>query len=197
MIQSSTSLLILVIFGEVVKCWSWAHSLSPSGDPVHPGPTPLSLIKCLHAREFSCIFTFAFPRRTLVIFLIHAVGPRYSFALCNRRKIEIHSYPCLCHCFHCLLCPTHRANQVCCPWNMSYLLSLFRYLFGHSSTHQLLFHDATSLIRWVLFCLPTPLPAMQDLHGIAHTSSYDMSLLVCESLCVVSASCVSPLVKSP
>ena len=38
--------------------------------------------------------------------------------------------------------------------------------------------------------LSAPLPALYPFQAIAHTSSYDMSLLVCESLCVIFASCV-------
>ena len=44
MIQSSRHLLVPVIFSKVVKCWSWVHSLSPSGDSVLSGPPPLSLV---------------------------------------------------------------------------------------------------------------------------------------------------------
>ena len=56
------------IFRKVVKCWSWAHSPSPSGDPVPFGPAPLSfVIKCLQVRGFFCPFSFGltFPTTSL------------------------------------------------------------------------------------------------------------------------------------
>ena len=38
--------------------------------------------------------------------------------------------------------------------------------------------------------LPAPLPALYPFQAMAHTSSYDMSLLVSEAFCVVFVSCV-------
>ena len=44
--------------------------------------------------------------------------------------------------------------------------------------------------------LSAPLPALYPFRVIAHTSSYDMSLLVSESLCVIFASCVPTFPRS-
>ena len=49
----------------------------------------------------------------------------------------------------------HRANQVCCPWSPSDLLSFLHRLFCHASIHQPLFLGTTSLLRLVLSCLLT------------------------------------------
>ena len=70
MIQSSRHLLILIlILNKAVKCWSWVHSFSPSGDSVPSGPAPLSHVICLFS------FRLTYPRRALVIFFVYAVNP--------------------------------------------------------------------------------------------------------------------------
>ena len=78
MIQSPRRLRFLVIFGRLVKCWSWVHWVSASADSVPSLPAPLSLvIGCLQAREFFCLFLLQahLPRRALVLFFVCAVGP--------------------------------------------------------------------------------------------------------------------------
>ena len=172
----------------------------PSGDPVPSGPAPLSfVIKCPYTREFFCLFSFGLtlPRRALVIFFVYAVGPLvwtvhsdmpllsaiaaisgfvlafvFAFAFVSSASF----------------CPCHRTNQVCCPWTP------FLPPFLPPSSLPSLVHSSAPYPRChapdpVLF-LRAPLPALNPFQAIAHTSSYDVSLLVSESLYVILASCV-------
>ena len=90
---------------------------------------------------------------------------------------------------------THQSVKFAALWSLSRLLSFLRHLFCHSPIHQLLFHDTTSLIRLVLSRL-LPCRLCTLFQATTHTSSYDMSLLVSESLCVVFASCVPTFPRS-
>ena len=69
-----------------------------------------------------------------------------------------------------------------------------------SSLLQLV-HSSAPFPRYHVFdpfgpFLPVPLRAWYHFRAIAHTSSYDVSLLVSESLCVILASCVSTFPRS-
>ena len=172
----------------------------PSGDPVPSGPAPLSfVIRCPNTREFFCLFSFGvtLPRRALVIFFVNAVGPFvctvHSEMPLLSAIVAISGFAlafvfCLRLCFQCLLCPCHRTNQVCCPWTP------FLPPFLPPSPLPSLVHSSAPYPRChapdpVLF-LRAPLPALNPFQAIAHKPSYDMSLLVSKSLCVILASCV-------
>ena len=82
-------------------------------------------------------------------------------------------------------CPSHRTKKVCCPWTSSCLVSCFRRLLCHSSPSPRC-HTSGPFDPF----LPIPLQALYPFQAIAPVSSYDVSLLVSESLCVLFASCV-------
>ena len=103
-------------------------------------------------------------------------------------------YPCP-RLFPCSLCPCHCANRVCYPWSPSCILSYLHHLSCRSAIHQLRSHDAVFLIHSVFF-LHAPLPALYPFQAMAHTSSYDMSLLVSESFCVIFVPFVPTLSRS-
>ena len=116
--------------------------------------------------------------------LVHPVWTVHSdiaLALRNNSNIGFRSCLCFCLSLSLFLLSLSPFQSSLLPLEPSFcLLPFLRYLFRHSSIHQLLFHDATSLIRSV----PAPLAALYPFQEIAHTSSYDMSLLVSESLCI-------------
>ena len=172
----------------------------PSSNPVSTSYMASSSVSPFDSMTFPSLFTLnalshsewlsqCSPNCCLTVF---SSSLRYALALRNHNTCP---YLCPCICLQGFLCPCHCTIRVCCPSSPSYLLSFLRHLFCHSPIHQLLLHEATSLIRSVLSCL---------IHGQLsilstrshHTSSYDMSLLVSESPCVIFASCVPTFPRS-
>ena len=113
---------------------------------------------------------------------------RCAPALRSRGSIGFHSCLCSCPChLPCFLCPCHCANRVCCPWSPFGLLflapsSLLPLV--HLSAHCPRCHVPDPFVPFFACSFADLVP----FQAMAHTSSYDMSLLVSGSLCVVFAS---------
>ena len=105
--------------------------------------------------QFFCLFSFTLTlSRQQALVILH--GQFIPIFPCSPQswQYRVSLLPLLLPllCFQCLISPCHRDNQVCSPWSPSCILSCLRRLFCHSSSHQLLFHDATLPIRSVLSC---------------------------------------------
>ena len=181
-IQSSRRLLILVIFGKVVKCFGSSRFLHlvilvPSG------PAPLSLvIRCLHTREFFCLLSFVKAVGPLVWTVHSPICPCSPQS--QKYRVSLLHLPLPLPLFPVLPLPLSPYQSGLLP--LEPFLPPFFPPPPLLATRQFIssfFHDATPLIRLVLSCR-FPLPALYTFQAMAHTSSCDMSLLMSESSCV-------------
>ena len=165
----------------MVKCRSWIHSLSPSGDSVPSGP---ALSKLASSSGFSLSSSLFHERCGPLLRLCcwsTCMGSslRCDLALRNRSNFVFRS--CIYLTFAFAFVPTGSFVLVTLPIRFAALGALL------SSFHSSVVSSATRpFISSLRRC---HVPDQFGPKPIAQTSSYHMSLLVSWSLCVVLASC--------